>query len=151
MEKSKNTPNISPSTLLPHEGRMLLVDEILELDAEKAVTRTVVQESWPMVDDLSTNAIVLIEVIAQTAGIHNSWILENIEGSGIKRRGWIVGIKKATMLINEVPIGTCLVTRTKNLYSFEGFMEISGSIRIEGKNNVVAQVTLQLLRDLSSE
>ena len=38
--------------LIPHRGRMLLLDDILRLDTEAAVSSTRVKETWPLVDGI---------------------------------------------------------------------------------------------------
>ena len=55
--------------ILPHRGRMLLIEEVLVADGEKAVTRSTVSERWPLTDARGVDALVLIELAAQTAGI----------------------------------------------------------------------------------
>jgi len=64
---------MSVEELLPHRGRMKLVDEIIEVDEERALTRSTVTDLWPFFDGKTVNALVLIELVAQTAGISNSW------------------------------------------------------------------------------
>jgi predicted hotdog family 3-hydroxylacyl-ACP dehydratase len=133
-----------PDRFLPHRGHMLLVDEILVLDDGGAVTRSVVTEKWPFFDGRSVTSIVLIELVAQTAGIHNGWVRENLHGPAADRRGWIVGIRQARLFVDTVPLCTHLVTRTENRMEFEGFRDICGVVEMETKT--AAEITLQLLR-----
>jgi predicted hotdog family 3-hydroxylacyl-ACP dehydratase len=123
---------------------MLLVDEILVLDDTGAVTRSVATEKWPFFDGQSVKSIVLIELVAQTAGIHNGWVREKLHGPAADRRGWIVGIRQARLFVDTVPLHTHLVTRTENRMAFEGFRDIYGTVEIESKT--AAEITLQLLR-----
>ncbi|MCG6537038.1 MAG: hypothetical protein L7F78_20610 [Syntrophales bacterium LBB04] len=117
-----DTKTLRPENILPHRGRMLLIDEILELDDDGAVTRAVVTERWPFFDGRNVHAIVLIELVAQTAGIHNGWIREKLHGPAADKKGWIVGIRQARLAVNAIPLGTRLIARAKNQMEFEGFL-----------------------------
>jgi predicted hotdog family 3-hydroxylacyl-ACP dehydratase len=123
---------------------MLLIDEILELNDDGAVTRSVVTEKWPFFNGRDVNAIVLIELVAQTAGIHNGWIREKLHGPSADKKGWIVGIRQARLALNAVPLGTGLIARTKNQMEFEGFRDIAGTV--EMGTQIVAEIAIQLLR-----
>lgn len=144
MQGRVNPTDLRPDRILPHRGPMLLIDEILVLDDSCAVTRSVVTEKWPLCDGRNASAIVLIELVAQTSGIHNGFIREKLEGHATGTRGWIVGIRQARFLVDTLPVGTELLTRTENQMEFEGFRDICG--RVEMDRQVVAEIALQLLR-----
>jgi predicted hotdog family 3-hydroxylacyl-ACP dehydratase len=144
MQSHVNPTDLRPDSILPHRGPMLLIDEILVLDDSCAVTRSVVTEKWPLCDGRNASAIVLIELVAQTSGIHNGFIREKREGRAAGTRGWIVGIRQARFGVDTLPVGTELVTRTENQMEFEGFRDIFGRVEINGQ--MVAEVALQLLR-----
>ncbi len=139
-----NPKDVRPENILPHRGRMLLIDEILELDDDGAVTRSVVTEKWPFFNGRDVNSIVLIELVAQTAGIHNGWIREKLHGPSADKKGWIVGIRQARLAVNAVPFGTGLIARTKNQMEFEGFRDIAGTV--EMGTQIVGEIAIQLLR-----
>lgn len=136
--------HVRPESILPHRGSMLLIDEILVLDDRCAVTRSVVTDKWPLFDGRNANAIVLVELVAQTSGIHNGFIREKLEGSATGTRGWIVGIRQARFLVDTLAVGTELFTRAENQMEFEGFRDICGRVEIDGR--MVAEIALQLLR-----
>lgn len=139
-----NPQDVRPETILPHRGRMLLIDEILELDDDGAVTRSVVTERWPFFNGRDVNTIVLIELVAQTAGVHNGWIRDKLHGPAADKKGWIVGIRQAHLMVNAIPLGTGLITRSKNQMEFEGFRDIFGTVAME--TQIVAEIAIQLLR-----
>ena len=139
-----NPQDVRPETILPHRGRMLLIDEILELDDDGAVTRSVVTERWPFYNGRDVNAIVLVELVAQTAGVHNGWIREKLHGPTADKKGWIVGIRQARLMVNAIPLGTGLITRSKNQMEFEGFRDIFGTVAMG--TQIVAEIAIQLLR-----
>jgi len=136
--------DLRPENILPHRGRMLLIDEILGVDDDGAVTRSIVTERWPFFNGRNVHAIVLIELVAQTAGIHNGWIREKLHGPAADKKGWIVGIRQARMAVNAIPLSTGLIARTKNQMEFEGFRDIYGTVEME--TQIIAEITLQLLR-----
>jgi predicted hotdog family 3-hydroxylacyl-ACP dehydratase len=139
-----NSNDVRPENILPHRGRMLLIDEILEVDDDGAVTRSVVTERWPFFNGRDVNPIVLIELVAQTAGVHNGWIRDKLHGSEADKKGWIVGIRQARLAVGAIPLSTELITRAKNQMEFEGFRDIYGTVEME--THIVAEIALQLLR-----
>jgi predicted hotdog family 3-hydroxylacyl-ACP dehydratase len=135
---------IDIETLLPHRGRMKLVEEIASLDEEHAVARATVRSHWPLCDGRSVSAVVLIELVAQTAGINNGWVRIQRHGPSVDRKGWIVGISDAVLHVDRVETGTRLTIRAENSFAYEGFREIQGQVKAGGR--VLAAATLLLLR-----
>ena len=135
---------MSVEELLPHRGRMKLVDEIIEVDEERALTRSTVTDLWPFFDGKTVNALVLIELVAQTAGISNSWGGIKKHGDKFERKGWLVGIKRSRLLIDAIPLNTRIITRCENQFKLENYREILGTARINSE--VVAEARLQLLQ-----
>jgi len=139
-----NPTDVRPDSILPHRAPMLLIDEILVLDDSCAVTRSVVTEKWPLCDGRNASPIVLIELVAQTSGIHNGFIREKLEGTAAATRGWIVGIRQARFSVDTLPVGAEIITRVENQMEFEGFRDICGRVEIDGR--MAAEIALQLLR-----
>ena len=140
---------IDIQTLLPHRKPMLLIGQIVAFDDRKAVTRSIAAEKWPMTGQGGTDALVLIELVAQTAGVNNGWALLQREGHGGDQRGWIVGIKKARLFVDAIPAGTEIEVVSENGFEYENFREIQGVARIGG--TVAAEVTLQLVQAQTQE
>lgn len=133
--------------LLPHRGRMLLVREILEVDAIHAVTRCVVDRSWPLVRDNAVHPLILLELAAQAAGVCNGWDRIQNQGPDSENRGWLVGIKKAEFFIDRIPVGGVLVARAENSYNFGKLREVSCLLyKSKLSENVIAKITLQLFQ-----
>ena len=126
---------------------MLLVDEILEVDREKAVTRAVVARRWPLFAGHAVSTLIAVELVAQTAGICNGWINHQKRGDDFSRRGWLVGVKKAAFYTAAVPLDTAVITTARNGYKFESFREAAGTVR--AGSQVIARVTLQLFQPAS--
>ena len=130
--------------LLVHRDRMLLIRQIISVDMRKAVTRAIVSDQWPLVNDGRANPLVLIEVAAQTAGIYNSWRLHQEQGPDADHRGWMVGIKIARFFVDRIPLGTEIITEAQNQFEFDNYREIQGIAAIQGKT--AAEVTLQIVQ-----
>ena len=137
-------------SLIPHRERLKLIDTIISVDEEHAVTRAKVKESWPLLSGDAVNAIVLIELAAQTAGVCIGWN-EKMKTSGPKAeaRGWLVGIKKAHFYIDKIPLNTCITTRSENRLVVENYNEITATIRI--RQTLVGEIILQIFRATPDE
>ena len=134
--------------LIPHRGRMKLIDTIITVDQKHAGTRATVKANWPLLSGDSVSTIVLIELAAQTAGICIGWN-EKMKTDGPKRKaeGWLVGIKKAHFYIDKIPLGTGITIRSDIHLIIDNYKEIAASITIGEK--LVAEINLQILQAAS--
>jgi predicted hotdog family 3-hydroxylacyl-ACP dehydratase len=137
-----NNPSITD--LLPHRGRMLLIEEIVRIDENAAVSRAVVNEQWPLTGESGASPLLIVELVAQTSGLSNGLDRLIQEGEGTETKGWLVGIKKAVFFVEALALGAVVETRAENSFKFEGFREIKGEASIDGE--VVGEVTLQVVR-----
>jgi predicted hotdog family 3-hydroxylacyl-ACP dehydratase len=131
--------------LIPHRERLKLIDSIISVDHEHAVTRATAKESWPLLSGDAVSTIVLIELAAQTAGVCIGWN-EKMKTSGPQgeAKGWLVGIKNANFYIDKIPLGTCLTIRSDNHLIVDNYKEIAASITIGDK--LIAEINLQILQ-----
>ncbi len=139
---------ITLDDLLPHRGNMLLVSEILEVDASKARTRCTVDPSWPMANEQGVHPLILIELAAQTAGVCNGWDRIQTKGIDSDQMGWLVGIKKADFFIDSLPFGATVTASAESAYSFENLREMSCEIHLDGQ--LIGKATLQLFQQTNS-
>ena len=130
--------------VLPHRGRMLLVDEVVEVDSSHAVTRCVVSESWPLAMDGGAHPLILLELAAQTAGVCNGWDRIRTQGLDSNQMGWLVAVKKADFFINVLPLGGVVIVRAENTYNFENLREISCELRLD--DALIGRAVLQLFQ-----
>jgi predicted hotdog family 3-hydroxylacyl-ACP dehydratase len=134
--------NIDIESLIPHRDRIKLINEVLEITAETAVASARVKSTWPLCDGVAVNPLVLIEVVAQTAAV--------IDGSKRKKqgrsggKGWLVGVKNAHFHIAAIPVGTELVARVSNSYSFDNYSVIQGVV--QAGEEKLAEIVLQAIR-----
>jgi predicted hotdog family 3-hydroxylacyl-ACP dehydratase len=139
-----NRFNIKIEDLLPHRGQMLLIDEILEVDHNMAVTCATVTDRWPFFNGNGVNSLVLIEVVAQTAGINNGWVRIQKHGKDSEKKGWLVGIKYSRFFVDTLDLDARIITCAENQFEFEGYRQILGTSRIGSE--VVGEVVLQVIQ-----
>ena len=128
--------------LIPHRDKMKLIDKIIHVNETEAVVSTKIQENWPLVDKNCANPIIMIELIAQTAGILEGFL--NLEKEGIGGSGWLVGIKEANFHINRVPINKILIISATKSNIFDNFGIIKGEVKLEEK--IIGEATLQAIQ-----
>ncbi len=133
--------------LIPHRDRMKLIDDVLRLDDEQAVTTARVTSRWPLCRDAFVDPIVLIEVVAQSAAVHISG-RRKIDKT-IDRRGWMVGIKNADFFTDQIPVDTVLTTSVKNLYNIENYNVLEGEVK--NGENLLCRVQIQVFRESDEE
>lgn len=141
--------DIDIEELIPHRNRMKLINKVIEIDSESAVTESIVTRQWPLFEDNSVNTIILIEIVAQTAGVYVGWKGKK-EEENTGGKGWLVGIKKAVFSLDKIPLNTRIIARSKKTFSFEDFYEFLGIAKIG--SDVIGEIVLQVLlrRDLDS-
>ncbi len=129
--------------LIPHREGLKLIDTIISVDQEHAVTRATVKDSWPFLSGDAVSTIVLIELAAQTAGVCIGWNekMKTAEPKG-KAGGWLVGIKKAHFCIDKIPLDTCITIRSENRLVIENYKEIGATARIE--ETIIGEIILQI-------
>jgi predicted hotdog family 3-hydroxylacyl-ACP dehydratase len=147
----ENTPidpigesDIGIEDLIPHRGRMKLIDGIIHLDFNQAISRAVVKDSWPLFGGGGVKPLILVELAAQTAGLCNGFERIHVRGVDSSQQGFIVGIKKAVFSIDVIPEGTEIVTLCENTFKYDNFREIQGVSRIG--SDIVGETVLQLFQ-----
>jgi predicted hotdog family 3-hydroxylacyl-ACP dehydratase len=95
---------------------MLLVDEVIHIEDDHAVAAVQVSDRWPLADRETVSPLMIIEAVAQTAGLGNGLNLIKEQGKGADKTGWIVGIKKARFFAYELPLGARIVVESKNRF-----------------------------------
>jgi len=130
--------------LIPHRDRMKLIETIVSVDREKAVSMATVNKQWPLYQDGAVSPIVLIELAAQTAGICIGWKerIENDFQDGGK--GWIVGIKQAFFHMDEIPVFSQIITCSEVEYSHRNYAVFRGTSTI--KSIIVGEINIQVFR-----
>ena len=142
-----DTVNINIEDLIPHRGRMKLVDKIIEVDENTAVTESTVTDQWPFVHNNFVNPLVLIEVVAQTSAVSIGWKELKEDENNIGGKGWLVGIKAANFFIDRIPLNMRIRTRVKTNFNLDNYTEIHGTSKIG--SDLIGEIVLQVLRDIA--
>ncbi len=135
--------DIAVEALIPHRGRMALIEELLEVDETSCTTAATVRESWPLFSAGAVDALTLVELVAQTACAGGSW-KDRSEGAR-PGGGWLVGIRNAEFYVDRVALATRLITHTRNLYGLDDYHVVEGAV-MDG-SATVCRMTIQALRN----
>ena len=126
--------------LIPHRDRMKLIHAILDVDNTVAVTSSIVNEKWPLYSHGSVDAVILIEVVAQAAGILSSW-KKGTDRANMER-GLLTGIKNAEFFVDQIPLHTELTTTVSTLYSFDDYDAMEGTVIAD--EQLLSKIQLQI-------
>ena len=88
------------------------------------------------------DALVLIEIAAQTAGISCSWTRLQQKGPDSEQKGWIVAVKRANLHLAVLPFGAHIRAEGRNTISYGGFQEVAATMFMD--DVCIAEVVLQL-------
>jgi predicted hotdog family 3-hydroxylacyl-ACP dehydratase len=130
--------------LIPHRGKMILIDEIIAIRPEYAVTSSTVSTSWPLLTTNGVSSLILVEIAAQSAGVCNGW--DRIQEKGIEssKMGWLVGVKRAKFNRDFIPVASKIITRSENSNKYDNLRVTSSVSHIDG--DIIGEVTLQLFQ-----
>ena len=101
-----------------------------------------VQPTWPLAGEAGVEALLLIEIAAQTAGVCCSWQRIRAKGLDSAQTGWIVAIKKSRLVASVLPFGTRIQAEARKTINYGGFQEVAATLFVGGAR--VAEVLLQL-------
>ena len=150
MRNEKSATDVSIEDLIPHRGRMKLIDDIIRVDEEAAVTESIVKQDWPLFADDSVSPLVLIELTAQTAGVSMGWEESVLKGKDIEGRlGWLVGVKEARFHLDRIPTNSRIRISARRDFCFENYYEVVGTAEIGSQ--LVGEIRLQIVHPDSDE
>jgi predicted hotdog family 3-hydroxylacyl-ACP dehydratase len=133
---------IDIETLIPHRDRMRLITGVLQVDEEKAVTSATARETWPLSAGGFVDALVTIELVAQTAALMEGW--KRLQTGRGGATGWLVGIKNAEFRRIRIPVNQTLVTEVRRSYALEGYAVFTGTVSIGSES--IATMRIQAFR-----
>ena len=128
-------------TLVPHKRPMRLIDEVLDVSGDTANTAATVTSEWPTFAEGAVHALVLVELVAQTAAVVGGYKALTSPSDNNVRKGMMVGIKRAEFKVDTLPLATRLTTRATTRALLENFKEIQGLVMID--EEIVGEVSLQ--------
>ncbi len=138
--------DIDIDNLIPHRDRLKLIDAVVSVAEDAAVTSAVVTDRWPLFDGGGVGSLVLIELAAQTSAVSIGWkkLMATGDSAG---KGWLVGIRTARFFQDAIPIGAEILTRSEISFSLENYTEIRAAATVDGET--VGEVSLQVMREES--
>jgi predicted hotdog family 3-hydroxylacyl-ACP dehydratase len=131
--------------LIPHRGGMRLIDTILSVGKDHAVTQATVGKRWPMLTPNGVNPLILIELAAQTAGVCFGWNERNkpLEDR-VEPKGWLVGVKSARFDTASIAMRTRITIKAQQRLFVEQYKEIVSSASIGDRQ--IAEIHFQVLQ-----
>lgn len=139
-ESATRTPEVLRK--VPHAGRMLLIERLLRAEQGHCLTRAVVERSWPLVVDDRCSAVVLVEVLAQTASALIAWeLLDDASSDGA---GFLVGIPRAAFTGGPLPMGARLDAEITVRLRMDNYATFGGTVRDHGRK--LAELEIQAIR-----
>ena len=135
-------PPFDVEDLVPHRGRMKLVRALVAVDDDGAETEARVDEGWPTFSGGSVDAVVLVELIAQSVGVQMGWQRRHVERMG--GRGLLVGVRRASFSVGCVAAGAVLRTSVRGMRSVESFVVFNGVVS-DGRS-ILCEAEIQAFR-----
>ncbi|MCF8110530.1 MAG: hypothetical protein K9J85_03480 [Desulfobacteraceae bacterium] len=124
---------------------MKLLDEIVEVDAQKAVARSVTTDKWPLAEQDGILPVVVVELVAQTAGINIRW--EEFREAGGREKeggGLLVGVKEAVFHVKRIPLDATIITCAAKKYAYMNYAVYQGFSQIG--EQILGRAMIQVLR-----
>ena len=145
----ENACDVDPAALplealLPQRRPMLLLARVLEGDESRAVTESVVAADWPLAGESGVEALVLVEIAAQTAGVSCSCGRIRKKGMDSEQMGWIVAVKRAEFFVDALPLGARIRAEARNTINYGGFQEVGCTLFWGEGREKIGEVLLQL-------
>ncbi len=130
--------------LVPHRGRMRLLDAIVEAEPGRAVTRATVTDRWPLYAAGRVRPLVLVELVAQSAAV--SFGMDRLasgEAPG-EKSGFLVGLREARFFIDFLVPGDTVIVRVHDGFKMRDYREIIGTAHRNGR--LASEMTLQVVQ-----
>ncbi len=136
--------DINIESFIPHRDRMKLIETITYVDHDKAISLATVKDTWPLYKDDAVSPIVLIELVAQTAGICIGWKEKIENNSKTGGKGWIVGIKQAVFHVDKISVDFQVTTCSEVFFTHQNYAVFSGITSIG--SDTIGEISLQVFR-----
>ncbi|MCU0594679.1 MAG: hypothetical protein MUC98_04335 [Desulfobacterota bacterium] len=135
------TENIlEAATLIPQQGRMKLLDRVVNPSQKGIRAETTVTETWPLARDGEVSSLLCIELVAQAISALSTW--RKGEGA-VPRPGLLVGIKESQLFCQSLPIGTEITVGVEELYHLGNYAVFAG--RVTSGPALLCTGTLQVM------
>lgn len=122
--------DIHIAELLPHEGKMVLLDKVLKYDEESLTAELVVRDDGLFGDGKTVPAWLGIEYMAQTVAAHGG-MMRRLAGQPINL-GFLLGSRRFISNVPEITVGTSLTVNVKRIIENQGLGVFACQILSEG-------------------
>jgi predicted hotdog family 3-hydroxylacyl-ACP dehydratase len=129
-EEMRGDDLILANPLIPHRGRMRLIEWVKRPTPNGLQAETTVREGWPLTREGTVSSLLGIELVAQTISALSTW--HRGEGAA-PRVGLLVGIKEAEFSHPRIPIGTRLSIQVEKLYQVGDYAVFRGQVSAESE------------------
>ncbi|NLE49018.1 MAG: hypothetical protein GX614_11510 [Sandaracinaceae bacterium] len=126
--------------LIPHAGRMILLDELLEWEEGRARAKMRIRERMPFVRSKRMSTIALMEPMAQAVAACLGY--EAYRGGAGVRVGMIIGARSFEIFRAELAVGDALTFDVERIRGSESLSHFSCKAWREGEK--IAEATLTL-------
>jgi predicted hotdog family 3-hydroxylacyl-ACP dehydratase len=111
--------------LIPHRGRMGLIEWVKRPTQNGLHAETTVRERWPLTKEGTASSLLGVELVAQAISALSTW--HRGEGAA-PRVGLLVGIKEAEFSNACIPIGIRLSIQVEKLYQVGNYAVFQGYV-----------------------
>ena len=122
--------NIDVARLVPHDGKMMLLDKVIEFDRDSMVTEVVVRDDGLFGDTRTVPAWLGIEYMAQTVAAYDGMMCV-LAGEPI-RLGFLLGTRRYSSNVADFKVGTVLTVKVERFMQDQGFGVFSCQILAQG-------------------
>ena len=127
-----------PQHLIPHRGRMLLVERVLDWRAGGVTCQGRIPADSPFALDGCAPALVAIELAAQTAAVFEALSRRASGSTAGPRLGYLVSVKAARFAVHELPLGEPLVAHVRSAGSAPPLALYDALVQREGSEVMTA-------------
>lgn len=139
---------LTPREYLPHEPPMVLIDEVIYVDDNKAVTRCYVNRNGVLSPFLNENgdlpAFFALEIFAQSVGVWNGYMQK--ESKNKIKIGMLLGTRNFKIKSTFFKIGTEITTIVQQNMSDGTLANFEGKIFLNKKKNQCLRSKMLLLQ-----
>ncbi len=122
--------DVAVADLLPHAGRMVLLDRVLEYDQESLTAVLTVRDDGLFGDAKSVPAWLGIEYMAQTVAAHGGMMCY-LAGKPINL-GFLLGTRRYNSNVSSIPVGTVLSISVRRIVDDQGLAVFDAEVTAEG-------------------
>ena len=142
-----NELTLKPENILPHRGRMLLIDRIAESDGKTYAIaehdarpeRLYFDGHFP--DHPIVPGMLIVEMMFQTAGVLCRLIAQGAGLQGVRASGRAINVKNAVFL-KEVAPGSTIRIRAEKKFSLMQYTTLSAEASVDGETVCKAELTV---------